>query len=175
MGTILKNSDWEKRITVQKGNIGESIVQQFLESKGFICYKPVSEGAHAFDFLAIKDKRLVIAAEVKTKALMNKYNATGFNKQTWYDYIMFSANHRMQIFVFFVDEHKKQVYGNWLSELEQQCEVDGITYPFDMLCRNGKIIRLYPYCKMRHIADISDTESEILKQLSTRNYEYKVG
>lgn len=173
METIPKNSNWDNKITVQKGNIGESIVQRFLESKGFICYKPVSDGAHAFDFLAIQNKRLAIAAEVKTKALMNKYKATGFNLSTWKDYIEFSVKHRMQIFVFFVDEHRKQVYGNWLSKLEQQCEIDGITYPFNLACRNGRIIRLYPYEKMKHIAYISENESEQLKELSTRNYDYE--
>ena len=173
LGTILRNSEWENKKTVQKGNLGERIVQKFIESKGFIVYSAITEGAHAFDFLAIKDKKLAIAAEVKTKSLMNKYKATGFNKSQWQYYMNFSKKHNIQIFVFFVDEHLKKIYGNWLSVLEEQREQDGRIYPFDLTTMYGATIRLYPFSAMKEIADIDDNTAQTLKDLSQRNYEYR--
>lgn len=174
MGTILRNSDWEKSKQVQKGNIGERVVQQFLESKDFVCYQAVTEKAHPFDFLAVKDKTLAIAAEVKTKSLMTYYQATGFNYRSFLYYNEFSKKHNMHIFIFFVDESLKQVYGNWLSQLEIPCNINGVVYPRNITTRQGRVIRLYPYCKMRIIAKLEDDISEQLKQLSARNYEYPI-
>ena len=44
---------WEDKIQVKKGNLGENIVKDTLEKKGYVVYKCVTERAHAFDFLAV--------------------------------------------------------------------------------------------------------------------------
>ena len=174
MGTIQKNSDWAR--SVQKGNVGEDIVQAFLERKGFVVYKPITGGAHPFDMLAVKDKRLCIAAEVKTKALRTHYQDTGFNKSTYYDYVEFSIKHNMDIFVFFVDENKSEVYGNWLKKLEQPRTVNMggkvVHYPRDEQAKDGRWLRFYPYESMQHIVWIDDHTAEMLRRLSHRNYKY---
>lgn len=174
MVTILKNSEFEQLTTTQKGNVGERIIQDFLEQKDFVCYRPITEKGHPFDFLAIKDKTLAIAAEVKTKALMSKMPATGFDEKHFKYYMEFAIKHQILIFIFFVDESLKQIYGNWLHELEKPCTVGDKQYPFVMKCKNGKTIRLYPYSKMKIIANLNDETVEQLKQLSTRNYEYPI-
>lgn len=178
MVTTQKSSNWETLTTVQKGNIGEKLVQRFLESKGFICYKPVSDGAHPFDFLCVKEKRLAIAAEVKTKSLMSKYNGTGFNKSTYDDYIAFSKKHNINIYVFFVDEHQRKIYGNWLQILDQEREEildngEKVIFPLEMKTKYNKIIRIYPYSAMNFITDIPSDICDKLKSLSQRNYEYR--
>lgn len=172
MGTIQRNSEFEKLTTTQKGNIGEQIVQDFLEGKGFVCYRPVTEKAHPFDFLAIKDKTIAIAAEVKTKALMNKWKATGFNLSSYKDYSRFSKNHNMLIFIFFVDENMKQIYGNWLHELEKPCIVSGTAFPH-VFRYNGQDVIIFPFQNMRYIADLTEETAKQLQELSTRSYGYE--
>lgn len=172
MGMIQRSSNWENLTTVKKGNIGERIVQEFIESKGFVVYSAITEKAHAFDFLAIKDKKIVIAAEVKTKSLMNKYKATGFDIRNRKYYLEFSQSHNIPIFVFFVDEQRKEIYGNWLSTLEQVREQDGVKYPFNLKTQKAEI-RLYPFSAMKKIVDIDVEVADKLKTLSQRNYEYR--
>ena len=177
MGTIQKNSDWERRTSVQKGNIGEGVVQAFLESKGFVVYRPISDEAHPFDMLAVKDKRLCIGVEVKTKAMRTFYEDTGFNQSTFEDYDAFSKKHNMDIFVFFVDENKMEIYGNWLCELEKPRTLRAkngkvIHYPFVEENKRGKEVRYYPYSAMKVIAKIDAQTAGQLKKLSRRNYEY---
>jgi hypothetical protein len=40
---------WEDKAQVKKGNIGEKIIQQYLEGKGWKVYKPFTKGAHWFE------------------------------------------------------------------------------------------------------------------------------
>ena len=178
METTQRNSDWEQMTTVKKGNVGEQLVQEFLEKNGFVCYKSVSDGAHPFDFLCVKDKRLAIAAEVKTKSLMNKYNGTGFNKSTYEDYIAFSQKHNIKIFVFFVDEHLQKIYGNWLHVLDEKREEtldngESVFFPVEIKTKYNRVIRIYPYSAMRLITDIPPDVVSELKNLSQRNYAYR--
>ena len=52
-----------------KGEIGEQIVTQYLEKKGWIVYFQFTKNkAHAFDMLCTYNKEKVIALDVKTKA-----------------------------------------------------------------------------------------------------------
>ena len=72
-------SSFEQRI--EKGSIGEEIVQQFLEDNGgYICYSPVTSGQHPVDlFCSDFLNQNLFCAEVKLKDKMKKYNATGIN------------------------------------------------------------------------------------------------
>ena len=156
---------WEDKTTVKKGNIGERLVLKFLEEKGFIVYEPITKSAHGFDKLAVKDKKVAIIAEVKTKSRMNKYEATGFNYKHYQEYKLISKKHNLPIFIFFVDEHLKSIYGNWLKLLE--VEKDG----FPLRICNDTII-LFSLKNMIEVAKLSDNTCEELKKYSTRNYKY---
>ena len=72
-------SSFEQRI--EKGSIGEEIVQQFLEDNGgYICYSHVTSGQHPVDlFCSDFLNQNLFCAEVKLKDKMKKYNATGIN------------------------------------------------------------------------------------------------
>jgi len=157
---------WENKIQVKKGNIGEELVLKFLEEQGYIVYKPITNSAHCFDNLAIKDKRTAIIAEIKTKARMTYIEATGFDYRYYKEYKFISEKYKLPIFIFFVDEHLKEIYGNWLSLLEK--EVDG----FPRKISNDKII-LFSLKNMILISKLSVDKCEELKKLSTRNYDYK--
>ena len=67
-------STFEQRI--ERGNIGEYIVQQFLEDEGgYICYSPITSGQHPVDlFCSDFMNQNLFCAEVKLKDKMKKYN-----------------------------------------------------------------------------------------------------
>ena len=169
MGMIQKNSEWEHKTSVKKGNIGERIVREYLESKGLICYQPVTESAHAFDMLAIKDKKQIVIAEIKSKALMNKWRATGFEQRHYEEYKRIQEKHKIPVFVFFVDEHMGKIYGNTLDELDKEITREGARFP--MLISNGRT-RIYHFDSMKIVADLTLDDCEELKQYTRRSYKY---
>lgn len=162
---------WNEQISVRKGDLGEQIVNCYLESKGFVIYRPITSAAHCFDKLAIKDKRILIIAEIKTKARRNYYPDTGFNLKHFYEYKYISKKYNIPVFIFFVDEMIGKIYGNWLKKLEQKIIIrykeKQLSYP---LIRN-KII-YFPLKQMKKIAELKNNEIEQLKQLNKRNYNY---
>lgn len=156
---------WSDRTRVKKGNIGEAIAQDYLESKGFIFYKPVTDAPHAFDSLAVKNKKVF----VKTKAKMNKYNATGFDIKSYNEYQYASEALKIPVFVFFVDEMLGKVYGNWLTELSKPFS-DDLEYPCTTVVPN---IVLFSMKRMKDIGVLTEDQITELKSLSTRKYGYK--
>jgi len=153
---------WEDRTEVKKGNFAEKIVHKFLESKGYIVYIPSTSGAHAFDRLAIKNKEQVVIAEIKAKAKLNNYDETGFEYRHYLEYKKISEKHNLPVFIFFVDEMLKEIYGNFLSKLENGCR----KAPW------GKQILFKMELMRRHIYNLTDNDVLYLKQNSKRSYNY---
>ena len=163
--TILRSFE----TSLRKGAIGEEIVRPYLEAKGYVVCRPVSEGAHAFDGLAIYQKKHCIAYDVKAKARMNKWPATGVNESHFTTYWTFSQNHNMPFWLFFVDEILGQIYGNELAILEQQKRINGIDYPFLINTRTAKI-RIWPLESMIKITDLTDEQKDALAACNQRTY-----
>jgi len=163
---------WEQRPEVRKGNIGENIVDEFLKAKRVIPYRPVYDGAHPFDRLcATADKKTIFIADIKTKPARTYFPDSGFNLSNYGDYTYITKKYGLRIFIFFVDEDAREVYGNWLEELEQPIQIEHkgrvLSYPI----RERGII-FFPKANMRHIAQVDYTRAKELMDLSTRNYEY---
>jgi hypothetical protein len=158
-------------ISLAKGELGEVIVRQIMENKGWVVYKPITDGAHPFDILAIKNKDRAIALDVKAKSRMNKFPATGIDKNHFLQYQAFSFKHNMPFYLVFVDEAQKSIYGQSLDELEKKRVVHGVSYPFDMPT-SYKQVRLWPLVAMKHIANIDEIMANKLSALSQRNYQY---
>ena len=165
---IRSNFDMAKK----KGEIGETIVKALIEAKGYSVYQPTTQGAHQFDMLCIKDKKMAIALDVKTKARMNHYPATGVNEQHFMEYKAFSEKHNMPFYIVFVDEGDGRIYGNSLEELEKPQTIDGVSYPHIITNKWGKKIRIWPLCNMSEIATLDGDDAERLVKLSQRNHEY---
>lgn len=163
--------NWENLSTVKKGNIGESIVKKYFESKGYVIYKCITEGAHAFDFLAVKDKRIFLIAEIKSKARLNKYEATGIDSRHYNEYLTIMENMKMDIILFFVDEHPKEerIYCQRLSVLKIQKMINGINFPNIQIAKN---ITLFSLTDMIDVKKLNFEELNELKLYSTRNYNY---
>ena len=154
---------------LKKGGAGEAIIKQYLESKGWVVYQPTTGGAHCFDMMSIKDKKTAIALDVKAKARMNKYPATGVNLTHFNEYKNFSEKHSMPFWIIFVDEMQMSIYGNSLDELEKPITVDGVRYPMTMYSK----LRLWPLVNMKIIATITKEQAAQLKELNQRNYNYE--
>lgn len=159
-------------IALAKGEVGEMVVRAHLEKKGWVVYKPHTEGAHAFDILAIFQKKTAIALDVKAKSRMNKYPATGINQNHFEEYLAFSEKHLMPFWVVFVDEMQRTIYGNELGALEVPRVVSGVSYPFIMKTSYSPV-RLWPLEAMKHIADLDGVTASQLVSLNQRKYEYE--
>lgn len=120
----INSMEWCDKFQVKKGDFAEVIVHKYLENKGYVVYKPSTEGSHAFDRLAIKNKEKVIIAEIKAKAKLNKYDETGFELRHYNDYKKISERHNLPVFIFFVDEMLKEIYGNFLHVLVREYELE---------------------------------------------------
>ena len=170
METILTNSNWNEKIETKIGNIGEQIIRNFFERNGYICYQPVTDGAHLLDFFFFKKNKGIIAADVKTKPSRNKYPDTGFNLKHYEAYNKFISEHNMMMFIFFVDPRKKEIYGNFLHELDKQRISNGMLYPLDEKTKFGTWIRYYPLEAMIHIADLSNYEVSALMNVKGSDF-----
>lgn len=169
METTRKSFD----VALAKGEYGEKIVRQILEEKGFVVYKPYTNGAHAFDVLAIKDKQKCIALDVKAKARRNAYPDTGINLSHYSVYKAFSESHRMPFWLVFVDEAMGQIYGNCLEELDKPRMVNGQSYPFVWRGNNSGTI-YWPLKAMILFRELSNSDVQELKSLSQRTHEYQI-
>ena len=161
-------------IAMKKGAAGEAIVKGLFERRGWVVYRPETEGAHQFDILAIKDKVSAVAVDVKTKSRMNYYPATGVNQKHFEEYLRFSEKHLMPFWLVFVDEKLKKIYGNTISELEKPRRIGGHDYPFVKTLKCGTQIRLWPLDAMKPIAALDDCAATVLTSLSQRSYEYEL-
>lgn len=163
--------EWKDKSSVKKGNIGEDIVKKSLEDKGYVIYGSITDKAHAFDFLAIKDKRVFVIAEVKSKARMNKYECTGIDIRHFNEYMYIFENQHIDVILFFVDEHPKmeKVYCQRLSELIKPKMIDGVAYPCKTLAK-GKV--MFSLSDMKDVCKLTPDQVHELKYHSSRKYEY---
>jgi len=155
-----------------KGEVGEELIKPMLESKGYIVYQPnTNDKPHAFDILAIKDKRKVIAMDVKAKARRNSYPDTGVDMRLYRGYKRFSEKHNMDFYLVFVDEMLKKIYGNSIRTLDSEItlRVRGkrIIYPWVF-----KGIRYWPLRSMVSFGTLPEDAVQKLIELSQRSYDY---
>ena len=163
---------WENKTQVKKGNIGENIVKSYLENKGFIVYEPVTNRSHPFDKIAVKNKNNMIIVEVKTKARMNRFNATGFDVRSYNYYKLLRDKYNIPLHCFFVDEYLGKIYGNKLSVLEEEyLDNKNVLYPNTKIVNN---IILFSLDKMNLIHTLKDNEIKEIKKHNTRNYQYSI-
>jgi len=163
--------DWESLDSVKKGNVGEQIVKSSLEKRGFVVYKCITKKAHAFDFLAVKNKKIFIVAEIKSKARLNNFRATGIDVRHCNEYLTVMKEMKTDIILFFVDEHPKEerVYCQKLTKLMEKKVISGIEYPNTKIAKN---IILFSLEDMVEVKKLDPEELRILKLYSHRNYQY---
>jgi len=164
---------WDDKIEVQKGKLGEQIVDQYLKDNGIIPYIAVFDGPHPFDrLIASLDKKNIFIADIKTKARRNYYPDTGIDERQYKEYQYLTHKYNIRCFLFFVDESLGEIYGNFLDVLSQPeiVQYNGKTLQYPLI--QGGII-YFSLARMKLIATINSQQVEALKRLSNRNYVYK--
>lgn len=157
-----KNSQWQNKTEVKKGNIGEEIILEYLESKDFIVYKSITDGAHLIDYFGLYGNKDVYSFEVKTKRRRAFFPDTGFEYRHWQEYLKLNDKYNINIFFFFVDDFEKCIYGNWLSELKNEVKI----------IANGEQV-VFPLKNMKKIANLSKEDIIKLRSYTTENYSYE--
>lgn len=131
---------------------------------------PITDGAHGFDRILYKDEQYS-ALEVKTKPMCWKYPETGFDKRHFDRYVKLSDTTNLALFIAFVDEDNRAIYGNYLSELRKPRFIKewGVKghYPKFTSHTGGRNATVYFHKdSMIPLRDLSNTEVENLKRLN---------
>ena len=160
-------------VQARKGSVGEQLAREWLEQHGFVVYAPLTDSAHAFDFLAVRTRDgLMYAIEVKTKARRNKFPDTGIDLRHYERYKRTETS-GLQVVLMFADECQRELYGGKLSVLDAPRAVphngELLWYPR----REGGII-YFPLAAMRVFAQIPDDRAEMMVSLSTRTHPYLI-
>lgn len=174
-----RGKEWEENQTVKKGNLGEALIDEYVEKNGFRIYQPdPSKGSHPVDRFIMKvdkdnfpDKNgdlinlHIIAIEVKTKPARDLYPDTGFDLSSYAHYKRICETYKIRVAIYFVDDIAGKIYGNYFDELEKErvIEVRGkeMHYPFN---HNG--IRYYPTSAMKTIIILTDEQVSEIKKYS---------
>lgn len=144
----------------KKGNAGENIIRSMIVEKGWITYSPDQhDKAHYFDMLATKDKKQIIALDVKTKARLNKWVAQGIDERHYKEYRNFKSETNINFYIFFVDDKNGDIHYAELDELKSPL------YP-------KKGIIAWPLSEMHHFGKLNDEQIKSLSQYDTRSYSY---
>ena len=154
--------NWHDKTEVKKGDIGEEIVKNILEKKGYIVYKPITNGAHKIDYFAHsgREKR-IMCCEVKTKRRMAMYARTGFNISSYEQYLEIYKKHNIDTFIFFVDDFEKCIYGQWLSVLGEGIIINGYS----------KVI-VWELSTMKKIIDLTNEQVFDITKFTKEVYDY---
>lgn len=165
--------NWDERPEVQKGNIGEKLVDEYLLRKGIVPYRPIISKAHPFDRLcASADKKHIYVVEVKTKPRREFYPDTGVDFRHYNAYLHIAMQHSMDVFIYFVDEIERAIYGGEL--ILNLAQVRQITHP-----KTGRVliyplpqrgIIYFPLSAMETIAELSEEVCKELAALRQTNY-----
>lgn len=133
--------NFEETPQYKKGKIGEDIVKAMLIEKGWVPYSPEPGRPHYFDILATKDKKSVIAIDVKTKARLNKWYAQGINISHYNQYINFVNITNVPFYLVFVDDKIGDIHLANITKLKNPIypSLGIIAWPLDQMQKIGNI------------------------------------
>jgi hypothetical protein len=116
MATIQGN--FEQTREYKKGMIGESIVRNDLQSKGYQIMQFEKGEAHPFDMFCFNKKtQKHFLVEVKTKSRMKHYNMTGISVRHFSQYSAYIDKNSIDFWLFFVDHITGVIEAGKLQEL----------------------------------------------------------
>ena len=160
----MKNDGFRNRVTTKKGDIGEEIVENILADKGYIIYKPSTEGRHSIDRFVTNFQDMGFGLEIKTKPRRLYHSDTGIDVRKYNQYKDIEFNMGIKIFLMFVDEFSKQIYGNYLNKLEVNSHKEKNS--------NGMMI-YFQLSDMKLFHQLSEEELIDIKKYNNRNEKYQ--
>lgn len=157
---------------LDKGDVGEGIVDDYLRSNNYHIYKP-EEGSHPIDRLAIKDNK-VISYDVKTKPRRIKYADAGLDLTDWVHYT--NINTITPTYIFIVDEVIGQIYYQSVSYLSNintsitYCNGRTIKYPsietaVNSITKYVVPVIYFPVEAFKKVRDLTNEEIKLLKDI----------
>jgi hypothetical protein len=175
----MTDTDWENKTEVKKGNIGEEAVDVYMIEESFFPYipDPKIKAAHPIDRLYISlDASNIFFVDVKSKAARNKYPDTGIDTRHYQKYKKIYENSSIDVFLAFVDENSKSIYGGFLSHLSITRNLvmpGGAIWEYPRIENYGNCeIVYFPTHLMDEIRKLTDEEVENLKKYTTKNVAY---
>jgi hypothetical protein len=169
-------SNFKNRVQTIKGEDAECMVVQFLVDQNCTVYRThasCNDRAHPIDILAMHNEKLkLFAVECKCKARRTLYPDTGIDHRHYGVYSAIQKHNGVDVYLFFIDEYMKKIYGNYLSVLDRKRIIE----------HNGKKIEYpkieprqiyFPLSAMVDIAVIPDEKADFYKSLSRRSYTYE--
>jgi len=148
--------------SLQLGELGELAVARWLTSKGWMIYRPVvANKPHWFDMLITKEKRYIIAIDVKTKPMMRYYPCQGIDKKCYRQYERFSNATGVQFHIFFVDYDSRDVHS---GRIGAQISMDNASYD------KGGIVAWDVNELLKLEFKITEGEAKAMRNLSQSNY-----
>ena len=164
--------NWSDKLQVRKGNVGEAIFDELSKRLGYIIYKPEADKGHGFDRL-VTDRKKYFLAEIKTKAMRDYYEDTGFNYKRFIEYEEQCKELNLKMFIFFVDEKKGLIYGDFLHNLKKEKIIQwrgkDLKYPLIQVSPGNYIIYFYQP-DMKILAYLTDEQTDNIMEYSTRKY-----
>lgn len=163
--------EWEDRIQVQKGNVGEAEFDKIAKKLGYIIYKPEANKGHGFDRM-VTDRTKYFLAEIKTKPMRDFYPDTGFNLKQFEEYKKQCRTLNLKMFLFFVDEKLGLIYGDFLHNLKKEKIIiwRGKERKYPLTEITNEYITYFYQPDMKVLAYITDEVKEKLYDKSSRNY-----
>jgi hypothetical protein len=156
MATIQRSFE----VALKKGEIGEKIIQEYLENLGWIVYFPFTKNkAHYFDLIATKNKEKAVAIDVKTKAKFNTWNAQGINVKSFNEYSEFIRKINIPFYLIFINDKDGDVHLAELANLKNEF------YP-------TSYIIAWPLSEMKLMFNIGKEKIEELSQYDQRTHQY---
>ena len=147
-------------IALKKGLIGEDIIRDYLEQKGWVVYTPFTKDkAHYFDMLATQNKEKVIAIDVKTKARFNKWAAQGIDIKAYKEYMQFVETTKVPFYLIFIDDKSGDVHVAELAKIGGGFMV-------------SEYIIAWMLDEMKYLFNIGEDKCKELSKYDQRNYLY---
>jgi hypothetical protein len=127
MATVLDDLDaqnrtytnWEDRPKSKQGDLAESLVDEYLDKRGWIISDPNrnTKGKHDFDRIAwhpIHD--ITFRYDVKAKTRMATRPITGVNETAWNGYLNVMHETNEHFLIFYLDRFEKECYVQSISQ-----------------------------------------------------------
>jgi hypothetical protein len=154
--------NWNNKIQVKKGDIGEEIIDTFLTEQGYYLFAPIINGAHLFDRYAFNlEKNKHFYFDVKTKARLNNWEAQGVDEKHYLKYLEASEKLNIPFYIFFIDENNGEIHSADIKNIK-----DKIFY-IPMKKTNKDKIVAWNLKDMKYIGKINDLK--VLNKLKNYN------
>ena len=152
---------------MSKGELGELFFIEHIAKDGWVVNRPSSDNKpHFCDIFASKGKDNFFFADVKTKARLNSYDATGIDYRCYIHYLEFAKKQcsaGIPFYLVFVDDKNGNVHRANILDLQSSGK--------EFFIKNKQII-CWPIPLMEFLFKLSGNQIAQLTAYDQRNYDY---